>query len=1029
MTDQPPAMTGAQIRQLYLDYFQGREHLVMPSSSLIPAGDPTLLLTTAGMVQMKPYFLGEVSPPSRRMTSAQKCFRTTDIDTVGDHKHLTFFEMLGNFSVGDYFKEGAIGFAWEFVTQRLGLDPGRLWVTVYLDDDEAYDLWHERIGVPEERIYRYGRGDNWWGPPGLEGPCGPCSEIHYDFGRALGCADAATAEVIAEWERGGNTGEQPGCHPNCDRCERFVELWNLVFMQFFQDTAKELTPLPAPNIDTGMGLERAAVILQNARTVYDTDLFQPIVQRVCELAVKEYGRDAETDRAVRVVAEHARGAAFLITDGVVPGNDGRGYVLRRLIRRAVRFGRKLGLTDAFLAQLAEVVVEQMGGAYPELAENREFVLRVLALEEERFGETLERGLLLFKGFRNEMTRIGAALREEQSTLPVTVAEEHDVLSVNKTAFFLGPEQRLVRGDSQMTEAELSGAQLVHDVLIDRFDLFEYYEGYLGLKLPMNPSTFAEAFSSVSVETAAKFLDVVKLRLDRSQENVQRARQLVPGKVAFDLSATYGFPPEETEAVAQEEGFQGIDWEELREQEAAHQEISRAGGERFEGEKKARIYQYRDLGVEATRFLGYDRLEQETVVVGILGSAGPVASAQAGDEVELALRESPFYAEGGGQVGDSGVLAATGGRVDVTGTHAPIAGLIMHKGRVVEGSVALGDAVTATVDGEHRRGAARNHTATHLAHAALRQVLGTHVRQAGSLVAPDRLRFDFSHVAALSQEELTTVERLVNEQVRRDLQVRTRETGYADAVRDGALAFFGDKYGKSVRVVRMGDNGAFSFEVCGGTHLEHTSEVGLFLITGEGSIGSGLRRMEAVTGRAAEELARANRGTLESVARTLETTPVELAKRAAELLEELDAERKRGAALERQLARRESEALLDQVQEVASASTGPERRIKVLTGRVDASSADAVREVGDYLRDKLGSGVVVLGAVLNDRPTMVAMVTPDLVALGVSAVAIVREAAKVIEGGGGGRPELAQAGGKRVDLLDGALARVPELVKG
>ena len=319
------------------------------------------------MVQMKPYFLGEVSPPSRRMTSAQKCFRTTDIDTVGDHKHLTFFEMLGNFSVGDYFKEGAIDFAWEFVTRRLGLDPGRLWVTVYLDDDEAYGLWRRRIGVPQERIYRYGKGDNWWGPPGLEGPCGPCSEIHYDFGRALRCADAATAEVIAEWERGGNAGEQPGCHPNCDRCERFVELWNLVFMQFFQDTAKVLTPLPAPNIDTGMGLERAAVILQNARTVYDTDLFQPIVQRVCELAGKEYGRDGETDRAVRVVAEHARGAAFLITDGVVPGNDGRGYVLRRLIRRAVRFGRKLGLTDAFLAQLAEVVVERMGEAYPELS--------------------------------------------------------------------------------------------------------------------------------------------------------------------------------------------------------------------------------------------------------------------------------------------------------------------------------------------------------------------------------------------------------------------------------------------------------------------------------------------------------------------------------------------------------------------------------------------------------------------------------------------------------------------------------------
>ena len=992
MTGQPLAMTGAQIRQLYLDYFQGQEHLVMPSSSLIPAGDPTLLLTTAGMVQMKPYFLGEVSPPSRRMTSAQKCFRTTDIDTVGDHKHLTFFEMLGNFSVGDYFKEGAIDFAWEFVTRRLGLDPGRLWVTVYLDDDEAYDLWRRRIGVPQERIYRYGKGDNWWGPPGLEGPCGPCSEIHYDFGRALGCADAATAEVIAEWERGGNAGEQPGCHPNCDRCERFVELWNLVFMQFFQDTAKELTPLPAPNIDTGMGLERAAVILQNARTVYDTDLFQPIVQRVCELAGKEYGRDAETDRAVRVVAEHARGAAFLITDGVVPGNDGRGYVLRRLIRRAVRFGRKLGLTDAFLAQLAEVVVERMGGAYPELSENREFVLRVLTLEEERFQQVFDNGnrtltgMIEYRQFHREaLSEVIRSARERNpgAENAGSVLEQHGIVGYDPDV------------DEYERQGHEAAAELVSQAV------------HAALEAVEQGDTEHDDFAFLEAELWGTTLS---------------------GQEAFFLHDTYGFPVEITQEIAREYGLTVQMGGFQREMEIQRQR-SRAGGGRFEGEKKARIYQYRDLGVEATRFLGYDRLEQETVVVGILGSAGPVASAQAGDEVELALRESPFYAEGGGQVGDSGVLAATGGRVDVTGTHAPIAGLIMHKGRVVEGSVALGDAVTATVDAEHRRGAARNHTATHLAHAALRQVLGTHVRQAGSLVAPDRLRFDFSHVAALSQEELTTVERLVNEQVRRDLQVRTRETGYADAVRDGALAFFGDKYGTSVRVVRMGDNGAFSFEVCGGTHLEHTSEVGLFLITGEGSIGSGLRRMEAVTGRAAEELARTNRGALESVARTLETTPVELAKRAAELLEELDAERKRVAALERQLARRESEALLDQVREVDSAATGPERRIKVLTGRVDASSADAVREVGDYLRDKLGSGVVVLGAVLNDRPTMVAMVTPDLVAQGVSAVAIVREAAKVIEGGGGGRPELAQAGGKRVDLLDDALARVPELVKG
>ncbi len=934
--------TSDEIREGFLRYFEGKGHLRMPSASLIPAGDPTLLLTSAGMVPFKAYFMGQASPPSRRMTSSQKSFRTTDIDAVGDSKHLTFFEMLGNFSVGDYFKPDAVAFGWEFVTRHMGLDPDRLWVTVYVDDDEAYNLWHDVVGIPAERIYRYGKADNWWGPAGLEGPCGPCSELHYDFGAERGCGPIASPDDVVAWEaatEAQGSAPQPGCHPNCDRCERFVELWNLVFMQFFQDQAKTQTPLAAPNIDTGLGLERAAIILQDARSAYETDLMQPIVARVCDLANVDYGVGEETDTAIRIVSEHSRGAAFLISDGVVPGNDGRGYVLRRLIRRAVRFGRVLGLTDAFLVRVAESVIDHMAHVYPDLATSREFILRVLALEEERFQQVFDNG--------------------------------------NRTlAGMIG--YRDSRSDAHADEYERQGREIAASAA---------------------PQTADESWTTT-----------------------------LSGQEAFFLHDTYGFPVEITQEIASEHGL-AVDMDGFQREMEAQRERSRAGGERFAGGPQARIFQYRDLGVAATRFLGYDQLAVSSVVVGMLSPDGEaVASADAGQEVEVVLRETPFYAEGGGQVGDAGSITGPAGRIEVTDTHAPIQDLVVHRGRIADGAVSVGDQVDATVDSERRLDAARNHTGTHLLHAALRKVLGAHVRQAGSLVAPDRMRFDFTHVQAMSPEELAEVERMVNRETRDDSPVQVRESTYTTAVKQGALAFFGDKYGEQVRVVEMGCDGdssgdgpaCFSVEVCGGTHLARTGEVGLFLITAEGSIGSGLRRIEALTGRAAEAAARHDRERLESLARRLDTAPADLETRVADLMEELDQERRRAAGLERDLARREAEGLLAQAVEVNGAT--------VLAARVTAASADAMRDVGDYLKAKMGSGLVVLGAVLGERPVLVAMATPDLVERGVDAAAIARQAAAVMGGGGGGSAATAQAGGRSPEKLDDALALVPSLLR-
>ena len=877
-------MRSDEIREAFLNYFESRDHLRVASSSLIPVGDPTLLLTSAGMVQFKPYFAGETDPPNRRLTSSQKSFRTVDIDEVGDATHLTLFEMLGNFSIGDYFKEGAIEFALEFVTTRLGLPQDRFAATVYTDDDDSHALWLA-AGIPEERIYRFGDEDNWWGPAGLEGPCGPCSELHYDFGAERGCL-------------------QDSCGPNCanvmndlgEVCNRFVELWNLVFMQFYHNLDGSRLPLPAPSVDTGMGLERAAVVLQGADTIYETDLFTSAVRRLERMTGRSYESDRDTKYAMRVVSEHARSSTFLIGDGVVPGNEGRGYVLRRVIRRAVRHGRRLGLDGSFLGEICDVFVEGMGGTYPELSNHHEFIRTVVRMEEERF------------------------------------------------------EQAFQNGYAVLTDA-LAGSETL------------------------------------------------------------------PGEVVFRLWDTYGFPVEMTQEVASEQGVD-VDIAGFERQMEAQRERARATA-RFGGDR-AKIRVYESLGVGATKFLGYERLATSSVVVGLISGNEVVGEVSEGEEVEVMLVETPFYPEGGGQVGDSGDITGLHGRIEVSDTQTVMPGLIVHFGRVAQGSVAQGDTVENRVDPVNREDTARNHTATHLLHAALRQVLGDHVRQAGSLVAPDRLRFDFTHVQPVTDEEMWTVQVLVNEKIRQNARVQQSEDSYAAAIRRGALAFFGDKYEEQVRLIEIANGATFSFEVCGGTHVERTGEVGSLYLLNESSIGAGMRRVEAVSGRAAERLVWERFSRENRLARTLQTTPTDLEERVEGLMSDLETARREMETLERRLSIQAARDLLASKQQVAG--------VTVLAERADASSIESLREVGDWLRDKLGSGVLVLGAVMNQRPVLIAMVTQDLVDRGLDASRIARDAAKLIGGGGGGRPDMAQAGGQRADRLDDALRSVPDLVR-
>ncbi|MFC1966103.1 alanine--tRNA ligase [Chloroflexota bacterium] len=878
-------MTSDELRALFLSFFESKGHKIILSSSLIPQGDPTLLLTSAGMVQIKPYFLGEAVPPSPRLASCQKCFRTTDIELVGDPTHLTFFEMLGNFSVGDYFKEEAISWAWEFVTQRLGLPTERLWISVFLDDEESFRYWQQQ-GVPEQRILRFGEEDNFWGPAGDSGPCGPCSEIYYDFGKDVGCRKASCAL---------------GCN-----CGRFSEIWNLVFTQYNQDKDGNRTLLPRPNIDTGMGLERTAAVIQGKTSVYETDLFAPLLECVSGLAEKKYGTDDVMDGAMRVIAEHSRGIAFLIGDGVMPSNEGRGYVLRRLLRRAALFGRRLGIKKLFLNQIVGTTVGSMAEVYPELWERQDRIYQVVETEETKFRETLNTGLEL---------------------------------------------------------------------------------------------------------------------LDEIIEKVSSKKQnRIPGEEAFKLSDTYGFPVELTREIAVGRGF-SVDLEGFEREMEKQRERARVS-HKFEWVKQAGLRG--ELDIKATFFTGYSSLKQKTTVLSLLADNEAVGVVQQGQEASLILENTPFYGEMGGQVGDMGEIRSPTGRFLVTNTvrlpyisiRLPLKDIIVHQGRVTEGSLSVGEEVEAEVDKERRFDIARNHTATHLLQAVLRQVLEEHIQQRGSLVAPERFRFDFSHLIATTREEIAEVQRIVNERIRQDLSVYDEEIPYKQAVEEGAIALFGEKYGDVVRVLRIGSP-VVSAELCGGTHVSTTGEIGFLHIISESSIGAGLRRIEAVTGRGAEAYIENILAEQREIAQIVGATPENVGEKVSSTVAALDMEHKRAQALERELSKIIAESLLGQVEMVNG--------VKVLAAEVPSSRLETLREMSDLLRGQLKSVLVVLGTVYEDKPVFLAAVTPDLVGKGYNAGDIIKKVAEVAGGGGGGKATLAQAGGKYKDKIDEALRLVKDLI--
>ncbi|MDQ0287051.1 alanyl-tRNA synthetase [Desulfofundulus luciae] len=874
-------MTGKEIREKFLKFFEARGHRILPSASLIPTNDPSLLWTAAGMVPFKPYFTGAAKPEVRRVATCQKCLRTPDIESVGrTARHHTFFEMLGNFSFGDYFKEKAIPWAWEFTTRVLGLPEEKLWISIYLDDDEAFDIWHREVGVPAERIVRMGKDTNFW-EIGV-GPCGPCSEIYVDLGEERGCGSA-------------------GCGVGCD-CDRYLEIWNLVFIQFFRDEAGNYTPLASKGIDTGMGLERVASVLQGVPSNFDTDLFREIMDFTAGLAGVKYGAGSKTDMALKVIADHCRAVTFAISDGALPSNEGRGYVLRRLLRRAVRFGRVLGLHEPFLYQVAGAVIKQMAGAYPELPANQGHVLKIIRSEEERFGETLAQGTEILNRLVQEARAAGSTV---------------------------------IRGE----------------------DAFRLYDTY-GFPLELTREMAAEEGLTVDEEAFAR-------AMEEQRERARRARQ-------------------ETEYLSEKDAFYQVLRDKLGE----------------------------------TRFVGYDTLEARGKVLALLKEGRTVDKVVAGEEVEFILDVTPCYAESGGQVSDHARISAPELEVQVMEVSRPVEGLIVHRGKVQNGILKENDSVLVVVDGKRRRDTARNHSATHLLHKALKEVLGSHVNQAGSLVEPDRLRFDFTHYAPVSLEELHRIEEMVNQAVLENLPVQTFITSLEEAQAMGAVALFGEKYGEQVRVVKMGD---FSLELCGGTHVRSTAEIGLFKLISEGSVGAGLRRVEAVTGAGALRYVRAREEQLAQIASLVRATPAEVVHRVESLVKEVKELERESEGLRARLARYEVQTLLEQVKDLDGA--------KFLAAKTSAPDMDSLRAMVDLLRERLGSAVILLASPVGERVNLVAAVTKDLLPRGLHAGKLVKEVASMLGGGGGGRPDMAQAGGKDASRLQEALQKAYTVAAG
>ena len=876
-------MKGSEIRSKFLRFFEGKGHTIVDSSPLIPKDDPTLLFTNAGMVQFKMVFMGEDKRPYSKAVTSQRCVRAggkhNDLENVGyTARHHTFFEMLGNFSFGDYFKEDAIRYAWQFLTRELCLPPEKLWVSVFEEDDEAFNLWEKVEDLPKGRIVRMGEKDNFWAM-GDTGPCGPCSEIHIDQGVEAGCG-------------------RSDCALGCD-CDRFLELWNLVFMQFNRAEDGTMTPLPKPSIDTGMGLERVAAVLQGKLTNYDSDLFAPIIAKLEQLSGKRYKEHNGDDTAMRVIADHARATAFLVADGVLPSNEGRGYVLRRIVRRAVRYGRNIGMTSNFLEQVVETVVAAMGAAYPVLEEATSLLAKVVRNEEERFRETLEHGL-------------------------------------------------------QLLEEEIA-----------------------------------------KLESAS-------------------ARTL-PGAFVFKLYDTYGFPYDIVRDIANERRF-AID-------EAGYQTAMTGQRRQSRSSRKDEGLRLRENGVKslieagiATTFVGYECLEIESEIKGLIDDAGAcVDILGTGIQTKVIVARTPFYAESGGQVGDSGEIRWPNGRAEVKTTSLEGEAIVLHDAVIVQGQLAVGQKVTLAVTNESRKEVAAHHSATHLLHAALTRVLGDHVRQAGSLVGPGRLRFDFTHFSALSQEEIEQVEDIVNEQIRADFPVLTRILAKEEAIREGARALFGEKYADDVRVVNIGE---VSMELCGGTHAGSSGEIGLFKILSESGIAAGIRRIEAVAGRTAFEYVRKVCRRDSEIGRLLNSREEEAPSKIISLLHTQKQLEKQIVDLSTRLATTGLDDLLEKTINIDG--------VKVLAVELSLDSAKTLREVGDKVKDLLQSGVAVLGGVIEGKAAILALVSKDLTGR-IQAGDLVRQVAAIVGGKGGGRPDMAQAGGPYTDKIGEAIASVPMIV--
>ncbi len=869
-----------ELRKMFLEFFESKGHLAMKSFSLVPHNDNSLLLINSGMAPLKPYFTGQEIPPRKRVTTCQKCIRTGDIENIGKTaRHGTFFEMLGNFSFGDYFKHEAIGWSWEFLTQVVGLDPDRLYPSVYLEDDEAFDIWNKEIGIAPERIFRFGKEDNFWEHG--SGPCGPCSEIYYDRGEKYGCG-------------------KPDCTVGCD-CDRYIEVWNNVFTQFDNDGKGNYSELEQKNIDTGMGLERLATVVQDVDSIFDIDTIQALRGRVCELAGKEYKKKYEWDVSIRIVTDHIRSATFMISDGIMPSNEGRGYVLRRIIRRAARHGRLLGIEGQFLANLSNTVIEGSKDGYPELEEKKDFIFNVLTQEESKFNRTIDQGLAI-------LAELEAAMEKEG-------------------------------------KKELAGAD------------------------------------------------------------------------AFKLYDTYGFPIDLTMEILEEKGF-SVD----------EKGFAEAMGEQKVKARSARkvtnymgadvtVYESIDPGI-TTEFVGYDRLEHESGVTVLTTETELAEALTDGETGTIIVEETPFYATMGGQCGDKGVITTADGVFEVMDTIKLSGGKVGHIGRVTKGMFRKGDRVTLTVDSERRGDTCKNHSATHLLQKALRTVLGTHVEQAGSYVDGERLRFDFSHFSAMTKEEIAKVEQIVNEKIARSLPVETKIMSIEEAKKSGAMALFGEKYGETVRVVKMGD---FSTELCGGTHVSNTGVISAFKILSESGVAAGIRRIEALTGNGVFRYYEELEQTLAEAAKTVKTTPAGLVERLEHLMAEMKALQGENESLKSRAAKEALGDVMDQVQEV--------KGVKLLAAKVSGVDMNGLRDLGDQLKAKLGEGVIVLMSDVDGKVNLVSMATEEAMAKGAHAGNLLKGIASLVGGGGGGRPNMAQAGGKNPAGMDAAIAEAVKVLEG